>query len=75
MISDEVRLPAPTDDVDRAERDLREHGICAVVGVLTGPTLEAARAELYAAAAHDRARNREQKFALDYVHDETNQRV
>lgn len=68
-------LPSPTDDPDRAEHDLRTHGIGAVTDVLTGPTLEAARRDLYTAAAHDRARNREQKFALDYEHDETNQRV
>jgi len=69
------QLPSPTADVDRAERDLSEHGICAVTGVLSGAALEATRADLYAAAAHDRARDREQKFALDYEHDDTNQRV
>jgi len=68
-------LPAPTDDLDGAEHDLVEHGICAVTGVLTGATLATVRTELYAAAAHDRARGREQKFALDYAHDDTNQRV
>lgn len=68
-------LPAPTDDVERAERDLRDHGICAVTGVLTGPTLAEARRELYAAAAQDRQRNREQKFLLDTAGDDTNQRV
>jgi hypothetical protein len=69
------QLPAPTDDIDRAEHDLHEHGICAVTGVLAGSTLEAVRHDLYAAAAHDRARLREQKFALDHAHDDTNQRV
>lgn len=68
-------LPNPTDDVDRAEADLREHGICAVAGVLAGDQLDAVRRELYGAAAQDRARGREQKFSLDYAHDETNQRV
>jgi ectoine hydroxylase-related dioxygenase (phytanoyl-CoA dioxygenase family) len=68
-------LPAPTDDLDRAEHDLRTDGICAVTGVLENAQLTAARADLYAAAAHDRARGREQKFALDYAHDDTNQRV
>jgi ectoine hydroxylase-related dioxygenase (phytanoyl-CoA dioxygenase family) len=68
-------LPSPTDDIDRAERDLREHGICAVAGVLTRAVLEEARRELYAAAAQDRQRNREQKFVLDAAHDDTNQRV
>lgn len=68
-------LPAPTDDVERAEHDLRTHGIGAVTGALDGVTLRAVRDDLYAAAGHDRARGREQKFALDYAHDETNQRV
>ena len=68
-------LPSPTDDLDRAEADLREHGICAVLDVLTGSILETVRRDLYAAAASDRERGREQKFALDYSHDDTNQRV
>jgi ectoine hydroxylase-related dioxygenase (phytanoyl-CoA dioxygenase family) len=68
-------LPSPTDDIDRAAHDLHEHGICAVTGVLRGLELEAARHDLYAAAAQDRARGREQKFALDDAHDDTNQRV
>jgi ectoine hydroxylase-related dioxygenase (phytanoyl-CoA dioxygenase family) len=68
-------LPTPTDDLDRAEHDLGQHGICAVTGVLSGATLEAARDALYTAAAHDRARHREQKFALDDASDDTNQRV
>ena len=44
-------LPAPTDDLDRAEADLRTHGICAVLDVLTGPVLETVRRDLYAAAS------------------------
>jgi ectoine hydroxylase-related dioxygenase (phytanoyl-CoA dioxygenase family) len=75
MVTTTTGLPAPTDDLDRAEADLRQHGICAVTGALSGSTLETARADLYAAAAHDRARGREQRFALDYAHDDTNQRV
>jgi ectoine hydroxylase-related dioxygenase (phytanoyl-CoA dioxygenase family) len=75
MAIDTARLPAPTDDVERAEHDLRTEGICAVTRVLSGETLRAVHDELYAAAAHDRARGREQKFALDYAHDDTNQRV
>ncbi len=70
-----ARLPEPTNDPDRAEHDLREHGICAVAGALTAETLETARRALYGAADDDRARGREQKFALDYGHDNTNQRV
>ena len=69
------RLPRPTDDLDRAERDLAADGICAVRGVLTGDVLAEARDQLYRAAAEDRARGREVKFGLDYGHDDTNQRV
>jgi ectoine hydroxylase-related dioxygenase (phytanoyl-CoA dioxygenase family) len=75
MSTDTVRLPAPTADVERAEHDLGEHGICAVTGVLTGDTLAAVRTDLYHAAEQDRLRDREQKFALDHEHDDTNQRV
>src|SRR3954464_7076182 len=74
-MTSEMRLPAPTDDVDKAEADLREHGICAVRGVLTGATLDSVRDALYDAAEQDRRRHREQKFALDYPDDDTNQRV
>src|SRR3954471_18866028 len=67
-------LPAPTDDLDRAEHDLRTEGICAVTDVLDELTLARVRTELYAAAASDRARGWEQKgFGLDV--DATNQRV
>lgn len=69
------RLPAPTDDLERAEHDLATSGICAVTGVLTGDALTAVRDDLYSAAADDRLRGREQKFGLDYAHDDTNQRV
>jgi ectoine hydroxylase-related dioxygenase (phytanoyl-CoA dioxygenase family) len=70
-----MSLPAPTDDVERAEHDLATHGICAITGVLTGEVLRQAHDDLYAAAAQDRARGRERKFGLDYEHDTTNQRV
>ncbi len=67
-------LPSPTDDVERAARDLAEHGVCAVTGVLGGEALIAVRAALYAAADDDRARGREQfGFVLDP--DRSNQRV
>jgi ectoine hydroxylase-related dioxygenase (phytanoyl-CoA dioxygenase family) len=69
------RLPAPTDDLDRAERDLSERGICAVLGALDDLTLVRARADLYAAAEHDDARGRRRRFRLDYEQDDTNQRV
>ena len=68
-----TQLPAPTDDIERAEHDLATSGICAVTGVLSGEVLTAVHADLYQAAAQDRARGREQRFGLD--HDETNQRV
>jgi ectoine hydroxylase-related dioxygenase (phytanoyl-CoA dioxygenase family) len=68
-------LPAPTDDLDRAEHDLHEHGICAVLDVLKGAELDEVRTELYAAAARDRSRGREVSFGLDYAHDTSNQRV
>lgn len=68
-------LPAPTDDLDRAEHDLRTEGICALTGALDPDTLARVRTALYDAAAADRSRGREQKFALDYAHDDTNQRV
>ncbi len=68
-------LPAPTDDLDRAAHDLATDGICAVTGVLSGSLLQSAHDELYAAAAQDRVRGREQRFGLDDEHDDTNQRV
>ena len=61
---DTTHLPAPTDDLDRAEHDLATHGICAVTGVLAGEQLRRAHDELYAAAAQDRVRGREQRFGL-----------
>ena len=68
-------LPAITNDLEQAERDLREHGLCLVAGVLDDDTIARVHDELYAAAASDRARGRERKFGLDYEHDDTNQRV
>jgi len=75
MAMDADCLPVPTDDLERAEHDLSEHGICAVTGVLTGETLATVQAQLYDAAAQDRARGRERRFGLDDEHDTTNQRV
>lgn len=67
-------LPRPTDDLDRAEHDLSEHGICAVSNVLQGDVLRRVQHDLYDAAAQDRARGREVKgFGLDV--DDVNQRV
>ena len=59
-------LPATTDNVDRAEHDLRTEGSCAVTHVVDDATLARAHAELYAAAADDRAHGWEQRgFGLD----------
>lgn len=67
-------LPAPTDDLERAEHDLRADGICALTDVLDRDTLARAHAALYTAAASDRARGWEQHgFGLDL--DATNQRI
>jgi ectoine hydroxylase-related dioxygenase (phytanoyl-CoA dioxygenase family) len=68
-------LPAPTRDLAQAASDIAEHGLCIVPDVLTGDTLQRVRAALYRAAEEDRARGWEQKFGLDYAHDDTNQRV
>jgi len=68
-------LPAPTRSVEQGLRDIGTHGLAIVPDVLTGDQLKRARDALYRAAEADRTRGREQKFALDYAHDETNQRV
>ncbi|HEX4184215.1 MAG TPA: phytanoyl-CoA dioxygenase family protein [Caulobacteraceae bacterium] len=68
-------LPPPTRDVAEGLRQIREYGLCIVPDVLSGAVLERTREALYRAAEADRARGREQKFGLDYAHDETNQRV
>src|SRR5260221_394237 len=71
----EAEVPKLTRDLGQARKDIKEHGLCLVEAALAGPALRAAHDALYRAAAEDRARNREQKFGLDYAHDETNQRV
>ncbi|HEY3888703.1 MAG TPA: phytanoyl-CoA dioxygenase family protein [Caulobacteraceae bacterium] len=68
-------LPAPTRRLEQGLADIREHGLAIVPDVLTGDALRRTREALYRAAEQDRARGREQKFALDYAHDDTNQRV
>ena len=67
--------PPPTRDLDHALGDIRDHGLAIIPGVLSGETLTRTRDALYRAAEQDRARGWEQKFSLDYAHDETNQRV
>jgi len=59
-------LPKPTNDLDRAERDLREFGLCLVSDALTRSQLDRARSALYRAAEYDIAQGREQpRFGLD----------
>ena len=67
--------PTPTRDLAQGLRDIQDHGLAIIPEVLTGDTLKRTREALYRAAAGDRARGREQKFSLDYAHDDTNQRV
>jgi ectoine hydroxylase-related dioxygenase (phytanoyl-CoA dioxygenase family) len=68
-------VPEPTRDFDQGLRNIVEYGLTIVPGVLSGDGLKRTREALYRAAESDRARGREQKFTLDYAHDETNQRV
>jgi len=56
-----------TADIDEAESDLREHGICLLSGVLDSGQLLDVREALYRAARQDEARGvRQSGFALDY---------
>jgi hypothetical protein len=67
-------LPALTKDLDQAERDIAQFGLCLVDGVLTPLQIERARTALYRAAADDLAQGRPQPhFGLDYG--DGNQRV
>ncbi len=70
-----AELPKPTRDVEQAKRDIAEHGLCIFAEALSPEQLGAARAAFYHAAEQDRARGQEVKFGLDYVDDDTNQRV
>jgi ectoine hydroxylase-related dioxygenase (phytanoyl-CoA dioxygenase family) len=67
--------PPPTRDLAQAVQDIRDYGLAIVPGVLSGDVLNRTREALYRAAESDRRRSREQKFGLDYAHDDTNQRV
>ncbi|PEQ13621.1 hypothetical protein B2G71_04645 [Novosphingobium sp. PC22D] len=69
------QLPAPTRDRAQMLADIAEHGLAIVPDVLTGDTLARTRDALYRAAESDRARGREQRLALDYADDASNQRV
>lgn len=67
------RLPDPTTDIEQAEADLREHGICLVEKVLVGDALTRLQDRLAAAAADDRDDDVATDFRLDL--DDSNQRV
>jgi ectoine hydroxylase-related dioxygenase (phytanoyl-CoA dioxygenase family) len=75
MTSTVTNLPAPTEDLDRAERDLAEHGICSVAGVLHGQALREAHDTLYAIAELEARRGTITRFLGDNPDDHTNQRV
>lgn len=68
-------LPRPTRDTAQAASDIEAFGFCIVPDALPAERLARVREALYRAASEDKARGREQKFRLDYAHDETNQRV
>jgi len=68
-------LPSRTDDLVRAEANLREHGVCLVADALSPELLVRIRDALYRAADDDAARGRVAPFKLDYDDDKTNQRV
>jgi len=70
-----VELPAVTDDLDRAARDLGEHGLCLVSGALDAAALAEVRRRLYAAADDDLASGARQSFAMDDPADGSNTRV
>lgn len=70
-----VSLPTPTRDRAQMLRDIARHGLAIVPDVLTGDALARSREALYRAAESDRTRGREQRLALDYAGDESNQRV
>lgn len=62
-----MTLPVATNDLDQAETDLREHGICLVKNVLLPEQLADARTALYRAARQDSERgHRQEGFGLDY---------
>lgn len=67
--------PAPTDDLDRARRDLDELGVCVVADALEPDRLAEVRTALYRAAEQDRRRGRRRHWDGDAAGDDTNQRV
>lgn len=67
-------LPSITGDLDQAEWDLREHGICLVSGVLSSEQLADMRAALYRAAMLD-TRRRQARSGPRLDHGERNHHV
>jgi ectoine hydroxylase-related dioxygenase (phytanoyl-CoA dioxygenase family) len=65
--------PAPTRDLDRAKRDLKETGICLIADALDPAQLARARNALYEAAKEDEIYGSPARGAGDY--DVSNQRV
>lgn len=68
-------VPGPTRGAAQAAKDIETAGFCIIPDVLPAERLARVREALYRAASEDRVRGWEQKFRLDYAHDETNQRV
>jgi ectoine hydroxylase-related dioxygenase (phytanoyl-CoA dioxygenase family) len=68
-------VPSPTRNFQQALQDIQSHGLAIIPDVLSGDVLKRSREALYRAAESDRSRGREQKFGLDYGHDDSNQRV
>jgi ectoine hydroxylase-related dioxygenase (phytanoyl-CoA dioxygenase family) len=68
-------LPDLTSDVAQASRDICEHGVCFLTGVLSPAQLGRVREALYYAAEQDRLRRRVEKFVADQEGDDSNQRV
>ncbi len=71
----DLATPPATRDLAQGLRNLANFGLTIVPEVLATDALKRTREALYRAAESDRARSREQKFGLDYAHDDTNQRV
>lgn len=70
-----LAVPPPTRNLEEGLANIAKYGLAIVPDVLKGDALKRTREALYRAAESDRARGREQKFGLDYAHDDTNQRV
>lgn len=75
MTSTLPALPSLTDDLEQAEHDLAEHGICAVSGVLADDALRETQVALRSIAALEASRGTVTRFLGDNPQDHTNQRV